>query len=49
MIISYDKFSKLLDDINIFNKDLESLLIIIRKIKLEIKNHFESIVKKNIQ
>ena len=46
MIISYDKFSKLLDDINIFNKDLESLLIIIRKIKLEIKNHFESIVKK---
>ena len=46
MIISYEVFNKLLDDINIFNKDLESLLIIIRKIKLEIRYHFEEIVKK---
>ena len=46
MIISYEKFNKLTEDINTYNKDLESLLNIIRKIKIEIKYHFESIVKK---
>ena len=46
MIISYEKFNKLTDDISIFNKDMESLLIIIRKIKIEIKYYFESIIKK---
>ena len=45
MIISYEKFNKLTEDINTYNKDLESLLIIIRKIKVEIKYYFESIIK----
>ena len=49
MIISYEKFKKLSDDIFIFSEDIESLLVIIRKIKMEIKIHFESIIKKIYQ
>ena len=49
MIISYEKFKKLSDDIFIFSEDIESLLVIIRKIKMEIKLHFESIIKKIYQ
>lgn len=43
--ISKDNLKRLNDDINNFNKDIESLLIIFRKIKKEIKNHFELIIK----
>ena len=43
--ISNEQLIKLNDDINNFNKDIESLLIIFRKIKKEIKNHFECIIK----
>ena len=46
MMISYEKINKLTEDIFIFNKDMENLLFIIRKIKIEIKHHFESIIKK---
>ena len=46
MTISYEKMKKLNDDIFIFSKDIEDLLLIIRKIKYEIKHHFESIIKK---
>ena len=46
MIISYEKFNKLTEDIITYNKDLEFLLNIISKIKIEIKNHFELIIKK---
>ena len=46
MMISYEKFNKLTDDINTFNKESESCLLIIRKIKIEIKHHFELIIKK---
>ena len=46
MIISYEKFKKLTDDISIFNRNMERVLIIIRKIKIEIKYYFESIIKK---
>jgi len=46
MMISYEKFKKLTEDIFIFSEDIESLLVIIRKIKMEIKQHFESIIKK---
>ena len=43
MNTSYE--NKLNDDIDNFYKDMESLLIIIRKIKNEIQNHFELIIK----
>ena len=43
--ISTDKLSKLNNDITNFNEDIEELLIIFRKIKKEIKNHFEIIIK----
>ena len=46
MIISYQKFYKLTNDIINFVTDIESLLIILREIKMEIKNHFEKIIKK---
>ena len=46
MMISYEKFKKLTDDIYIFSEDIESLLVIIREIKMEIKLYFESIIKK---
>ena len=46
MMISYEKFKKLTEDIFTFSEDIESLLVIIRKIKMEIKLHFESIIKK---
>ena len=45
-LISYQKFSKLADDIIDFNEDLESLLVILREIKFEIKHHFDNIIKK---
>jgi len=45
-MISYQKFTKLANDIIDFNNDLESLLIIIREIKYEIKKHFDEIIKK---
>ena len=44
--ISYQKISKLTNDIIEFNNDLESLLVIIRQIKYEIKYHFDEIIKK---
>ena len=43
--ISKDNLKRLNDDINNFNKDIESLLIIFRRIKKEIKKHFELIIK----
>ena len=43
--ISKDNLKRVNDDINNFNKDIESLLVIFRKIKKEIKNHFELIIK----
>ena len=43
--ITYEQLNKLNDDINNFDKDMESLLIIIRKIKNEIQYHFELIIK----
>ena len=45
MNISYKQINKLNDDIYNFDKDMESLLIIIRKIKNEIQYHFELIIK----
>ena len=45
MMISYEKFNKLTDDISMFNKESENCLLIIRKIKTEIKYYFESIIK----
>ena len=45
MIIPYENLNKLNDDIDSFNKDMESILIIIREIKKEIKCHFELIIK----
>jgi len=45
-IISYQKFAKLNKDIIDFNNDLESLLIILREIKYEIKYHFDYIIRK---
>ena len=45
-LISYQKFSKLANDIIDFNEDLESLLVILREIKYEIKNHFDNIINK---
>ena len=44
--ISYQKIYKLTTDIINFNTNIESLLVILREIKLEIKNHFEIIIKK---
>ena len=44
--ISYQKIYKLTTDIINFNTNIESLLVILREIKLEIKNHFEKIIKK---
>ena len=44
--ISNEILIKLTGDINNFNKDIESFLVIFRKIKKEIKNHFEKIIKK---
>ena len=49
LMIQAEKFSKLTDDIIYFNNDLESLLKIIRKIKFEIKDHFEVIIKQIYQ
>ena len=46
MIISYQKFYKLTNDIINFVNDIESLLVIIREIKFEIKKHFDIIIKK---
>ena len=46
MIISYQKFYKLTNDIINFVNDIESLLVVIREIKLEIKKHFDIIIKK---
>ena len=46
IMISYEKINKLTEDINTFNKDLKTLLLIIREIKIEIRHHFESIIKK---
>ena len=46
MIISYQKFYKLTNDIIDFVANMESLLTIIREIKMEIKKHFEGIIKK---
>ena len=43
--ISNDKLTKLNDDINDFNREMEVFLVIYRKIKMEIKNHFEIIIK----
>ena len=43
--ITNEKLIKLNDDIDNFNKDMESLLILFRKIKKEIKNYFELIIK----
>ena len=43
--ISSDKLNKLNNDITNFNEDIEDLLIIFRKIKKEIKNYFEIIIK----
>ena len=45
-IISYQKFAKLNKDIIDFNNDLESLLVILREIKYEIKYHFDNVVRK---
>ena len=44
--ISYQKIYKLTADIINFNTNIESLLVILREIKMEIKNHFEKIIKK---
>ena len=43
--ISNEQLNKLNDDIYNFDKDMESLLIIIRKIKNEIQYHLELIIK----
>ena len=43
--ISNDKLTKLNNDINNFFLDMENFLIIFRKIKSEIKKHFEIIIK----
>ena len=45
LYISQEKFIKLNEDINNFNKDIESMLKILRKIKEIIRNHFELIIK----
>ena len=39
------KFNKLNEDIDNFNRDIENMLGILRKIKEIIRNHFESIIK----
>ena len=44
--ISYQKISKLTKDIIDFNTDLESLLVIMRGIKYEIKYYFDNIINK---
>ena len=46
MIMSYQKFYKLSQDVLNFYTDIESLLVILREIKLEIKTHLENIIKK---
>ena len=43
--ISNNILIKLNEDINNFNRDIESFLIVFRKIKKEVKNHFEKIIK----
>ena len=44
ILISYKQFPKLTDDIINFNNDLESLLIIMREIKYQIRSHFDFII-----